>query len=128
MNARVLMIQGGRDVVGHDLHDVERAVASDGDAAVLLAFREEFDAVVLDLSLPVLDSWMVLATIGTWTERPRLIVSTDNRGDIVRAYALGADLCVRAGTEVHARAVCKAGSTPRVNHGARHRSQQGVHA
>ena len=86
---RVLMIQGGRDVVGHDLHEVERAVASDGEAAVLLAAREQFDALVLDLSLPVLDGWMVLATIGTWIERPRLIVSTDNRGDIVRRVCVG---------------------------------------
>ena len=44
MVARVLTIQGGRDVVGHDLHDVERAIAPDGDAAIALAGREPFDA------------------------------------------------------------------------------------
>ena len=69
---------------------------------------EPFDAVIVDLSLPPLDGWLALATIGARSQRPSLIVRITDRADIPRAHALGADLCVLAGTTVHARALYSA--------------------
>ena len=66
---------------------------------------EPFDAVFVDLALPPLDGWLTLATLGARPSRPRLIARIPNRGDATRAYRLGADLCVLAGTTVHARAL-----------------------
>ena len=88
--------------------DVEVVVAPDGDAAVRHAIEEPFDVVYLDLAQPPLDGWVVLATIGAWGERPRVIVQVADRAAIERARALGADHLVMAGTTVHARALQKA--------------------
>ena len=68
-------------------------------------FDEPFDAVIVDLSLPPLDGWLALAILGARRERPRLIARISDRGDSARATRLGADLCVLAGTTVHARAL-----------------------
>jgi DNA-binding response OmpR family regulator len=97
---RVLMVQSGPD-----LQDAEPVVAADGDAALALLRHERFDAVVIDLGLAPLDGWCVLATVGNWVERPRLVAIVSADEHVGRALVLGADLCVPPGTPVHARAL-----------------------
>jgi CheY-like chemotaxis protein len=108
---RVLVVQQGPDVGDFDVEkaDVETVRATDGDDALALAAREPFDAVLLDLRLPPLDGWCVLAALGTWPDayRPRIITMVGDRGEILRARSLGADLCVTAGTNLHARALLR---------------------
>jgi DNA-binding response OmpR family regulator len=99
---RVLTVQHGPDV-----EDAEAVVAADGDAALTLLRQEPFDAVLLDLRLEPIDSWCVLAAVGSWAERPRLVAIVGARTDIGRALILGADLCVAAGTPLHARALSR---------------------
>ena len=110
MVPRVLMVQRDLAFDGPVLEDVEPAVAADGETALSWLARERFDAVLLDLRLEPLDGWCVLAAVGSWTEKPRLLAVVGDRGDIDRARALGADLCVMAGTQLHARALQR--STP----------------
>ncbi len=102
MVARVLVVVGGSVP-----DDVERAVAPDGDAALALLDREPFDTVLVDLALPPLDGWYVLAALGGRppAHRPRIVAAVRSRAEIPRARALGADLCVSAGTNLHARAL-----------------------
>ncbi len=107
MVPRVLMVQRDLYFDGPDLEAVEPAIAADGEAALALLRRERFDAVMLDLRLEPLDGWCVLAAVGSWTERPRTIAVVGDRGDIDRALSLGADLCVMAGTQLHARALTR---------------------
>ena len=105
MVPRVLVVQQGPDFGG----DVEQTVATDGDTALALAAREPFDAVLVDLRLPPLDGWCVLAALGVWPDgyRPRLVATVGDRGEILRALSLGADLCVTAGTKLHTRALVR---------------------
>ena len=102
MVPRVLTVQNGPD-----LEDAEAVVAADGDEALGLLRRERFDAVILDLGLAPIDSWCVLATVGNWVERPRLVAIVTDPDHVGRALVLGADLCVMAGTQLHARALCR---------------------
>jgi CheY-like chemotaxis protein len=102
---RVLMVEPGPD--GRDLADVEVAIAPDGRAALDRMRRERFDAVVCDVSLEPLDGWCVLAAAGSWRERPRLVAVVADAGEAGRARRLGADLCVVAGTKLHARALLR---------------------
>ncbi len=103
MVPRVLTVQNGPS-----LEDVEAVVATDGDAALGLLRRERFDALIVDLGLAPLDSWCVLATVGNWVERPRLVAVVTDADHVGRALVLGADLCVMAGTQLHARALLAA--------------------
>lgn len=105
MVPRVLMVQRDLSFDGPDLEDIEPAIAPDGETALGVLRRERFDAVLVDLRLEPLDGWCVLAAVGSWSERPRLIAVVGDRGDIERALHLGADLCVMAGTQLHARAL-----------------------
>ena len=105
MVPRVLTVQ-----CGPGLEDTEAVVAADGDAALGLLRRERFDAVIVDLGLAPIDSWCVLATIGDWVERPRLVAIVTDAAHVGRALVLGADLCVMAGTQLNARALCPATS------------------
>jgi CheY-like chemotaxis protein len=104
---RVLMVQQDLYFDGPGLEDIEPAIAADGETALALLRRERFDAVLLDLRLEPLDGWCVLAAVGSWSERPRLIAAVGDRGDIERARHLGADFCVMAGTQLHARALTR---------------------
>ncbi len=93
---------------GPDMEDAEAVVAADGDAALGLLRREHFDALIVDLGLAPLDSWCVLATVGNWVERPRLVAIVTDPDHVGRALVLGADLCVMAGTQLHAQALLAA--------------------
>jgi CheY-like chemotaxis protein len=87
------------------LDGLEVAHASDGPEALRLVESEPFDAALIDLSLPPIDGWMALAGLGKRPDRLRVVAVVADRTDIPRARALGADLCVLAGTTVHARAL-----------------------
>jgi len=101
---RVLMVQRGPD-----LEDAEPVIAGDGEAALEMLRRERFDALIVDLGLAPIDGWCVLATVGNWVQRPRLvaIVPPGDRAPehVGRALVLGADLCMSAGTLLDARAL-----------------------
>jgi DNA-binding response OmpR family regulator len=106
---RVLMVQRGPE-----LDNAEPVVAGDGDSALTLLRHERFDAVILDLGLAPLDGWCVLATVGTWVERPRLVAIVSDDDHVGRALVLGADLCVPPGTPVDARALfCSTTQNPK---------------
>src|SRR5438552_3283477 len=82
---RVLVVQRGLDVDG-----VEQAIAPDGDAALDLLDREPFDAVVLDLALPPLDGWCVLARVASRPGHPQVIAAVADDAEGERARRLGA--------------------------------------
>ena len=110
MIPRVLMVSS--DLDGPSLGDpgaadVERALVPDGETALDRLRREPFDSVLVDLRLEPIDSWCVLAAVGSWAVRPRLVAIVGARTDIGRALILGADLCVAAGTHLHARALSR---------------------
>jgi CheY-like chemotaxis protein len=103
MVPRVLVVQRPLDV-----EDVEIAVALDGPEAITRAASEPFDALLVDLSLPVLDGWFVLAALGDSPDRPRIVAIATDRDDVMRAVSLGADDVVdRAGVGAACRqALC----------------------
>ncbi len=112
MVPRVLMVQRDRRLDGLATEDAEPVIAADGEAAIALLRRQPFDTVLVDLDLAPLDGWCLLAAVGSWPDRPRLVAivadraDTDRvRADVDRARVLGADLCVAAGTDVNARAL-----------------------
>ena len=70
----------------------EPVVVDDGDAAVRIAVTDPPAAVLVDLTLPALDGWCVLATLGTRTGPP--VVAYGPVGDASRAMLLGAVTCV----------------------------------
>ncbi|HTL85325.1 MAG TPA: response regulator [Acidimicrobiia bacterium] len=89
MVPRVLVVQRPPDV-----DDVEVAIALDGPEAITRATTEAFDALLLDLSLPVLDGWFVLAALGDCPQRPRIVAIATDLDDVMRAVSLGADQVV----------------------------------
>ena len=82
---RVLVVQRGLDV-----DNVEQAVAVDGDAALALLDAQSFDAVVLDLHLPPLDGWCVLARVASRTQHPQILAAVADQDEAERAGRLGA--------------------------------------
>jgi DNA-binding response OmpR family regulator len=95
---RALVVQSCPDVaraVVATLADagIEARTVADGFAAVGAIDEWGPDVVLLDLSLPPLDGWWVLAVAGARSERPLLIVRAE-RAEISRAVALGADAWV----------------------------------
>ncbi len=71
----------------------EHRVAADGETALRAADADPPDAVVLDLGMPALDGWLLLAQLGARAIRPKLVVcSAPTRVDEQqRAFDLGAD-------------------------------------
>jgi DNA-binding response OmpR family regulator len=96
--SRVLVVQA-REALAHATGrhlaaaGFEPTYASDGDDAVRDVVVDPPAVAILDLTLPVLDGWYVLAALGSRTPRPRLVVYC-RAGDAARALALGADACV----------------------------------
>jgi len=105
---RVLMVESGAGAPGPHPDDAETTVVRDGDAAIARLHLECFDALVVDLRLEPLDGWCLLARVGAWTERPRLVAIVSDRPEVVRARCLGADFCIAAGTPLDARALSPA--------------------
>jgi DNA-binding response OmpR family regulator len=71
----------------------DAVVATDGDTGVRLNSRDRPAAVVIDLTLPVLDGWYVLAALARHRHAP-FVIAYSRPGDASRARALGADACV----------------------------------
>ena len=65
----------------------ESVVVADGDAAVRIAVTDPPTVVLLDLTLPALDGWCVLATLGSRVGVP--VVAYAPSGDSARAVLLG---------------------------------------
>lgn len=71
---------------------LDTTLAADGVTALRRIELERPDLVLLDLMLPVLDGWSVLAELRTRTDVPPVIVCTAKAGsrDVARAEELGA--------------------------------------
>ncbi len=66
--------------------------AADGDEGLLKALDNSYDALVLDIMLPGLDGWQVLARLRQERETPVLILTArDATDDRVRGLDTGAD-------------------------------------
>lgn len=79
-----------RTVFEHEGFDV--ILAADGSSALqrIAAYRP--DVIVLDVAMPVLDGWFVLAELAGVVDAPPVVV-TSAKGhplDVARAHALGA--------------------------------------
>ena len=70
----------------------DTTLAADGVTALRRIQLERPDLVLLDLMLPVMDGWGVLAELSTNADSPPVIVCTAKRGprDVARAQELGA--------------------------------------
>ena len=67
-------------------------LAADGDVALSQLRRERFDVVVLDVMMPVLDGWQVLAAMQECPHAPPVVVvsAADTHANKTRARKLGA--------------------------------------
>jgi DNA-binding response OmpR family regulator len=97
LGARVLVVQP-RDALARTVARAlggagwDPVLVPDGDAAVRIAVTDPPAAVLLDLTLPALDGWCVLATLGARPGPP--VVAYAEPGDASRAVLLGAAACV----------------------------------
>ena len=94
---RVLVIEDEPRLL-HNLAKVLREegyavdTAADGDEGLLKALDNSYDALVLDIMLPGLDGWQVLARLRQERETPVLILTArDATDDRVRGLDTGAD-------------------------------------
>ena len=99
MVPRALVVQSRPDVaraVSASLADAEvhAVVLSDGHGAVSAVATWEPHVVLIDLTLPPLDGWYVLAAVGALADRPLLVVRVTDASQVDRAVALGADAWV----------------------------------
>jgi len=76
-------------------HSIEALVAADAADAARMVDTIEPDVVLLDLTLPPLDGWCVLAALGRTPpgadRRPEIIVRVADHRQAERALRLGAD-------------------------------------
>jgi DNA-binding response OmpR family regulator len=99
MIPRALVIQSRPDVaraVSASLADAEvhAIILADGHGAVSAVETWEPHVVLVDLTLPPLDGWCVLAAVGARADRPLLVVRVADASQVERAVALGADAWV----------------------------------
>jgi DNA-binding response OmpR family regulator len=68
-------------------------LAADGETALRRVDTERPDLVVLDIMMPVLDGWFVLAELGGRATRPSVVVCSakSETADRAKARELGAD-------------------------------------
>jgi DNA-binding response OmpR family regulator len=71
----------------------EPALAADGETALRRIDDEQPHVVLLDIMMPVLDGWFVLAELAGRPRRPQVIVCSAKSSDVdkTRAFDLGAD-------------------------------------
>jgi DNA-binding response OmpR family regulator len=69
------------------------SLAADGETALRRIDEEHPDLVVLDIMMPVLDGWFVLAELAGRSKRPGIVVCSakSSETDRVRAKELAAD-------------------------------------
>jgi DNA-binding response OmpR family regulator len=96
--ARVLIVDDEPDIllmlrVNLEAEGYETSLAGDGETALRRIDEERPDAVLLDVMMPVMDGWGVLARLASADPRPRILVLSAKSGDrdLARAYELGAD-------------------------------------
>lgn len=95
--SKVLVVDDDRDIRQLVLTILERqgmagVEAGDGEQALRSFFDHRPSAVVLDLGLPGLDGWEVLARIRELSDAPVLLLSAETaEGSKVRALDMGAD-------------------------------------
>jgi DNA-binding response OmpR family regulator len=72
------------------------SLAADGETALQCLKEGSWDAVILDLAMPVLDGWGVLARVQLLPTRPDVLVlsATMDSANRQRAMALGAAACM----------------------------------
>src|SRR5262249_45833504 len=76
---------------------MDTVLAADGDTALRRIDLEHPDVILLDLMLPVVDGWEILAGLTSRTDTAPVIVCSARRGDaeVQRAIRLGAFDSVR---------------------------------
>jgi two-component system, OmpR family, response regulator ResD len=99
MQTRALVVQSDADRadrVAVALADagIQAIVVPDGHEIMLEVETWAPDVVLIDLTLPPLDGWQVLAALGARLEPPLLVVRLGAASEVVRAIALGADAWV----------------------------------
>ncbi len=94
---RVLIVDDEPDIllmlrVNLEADGYDTALAADGETAVQRMSEERFDAVLLDVMMPVLDGWGVLRHFQTRSGAPPIIVvsAKSSDRDVARALDLGA--------------------------------------
>ena len=105
MVPRVLVVQSRPEVasaVSAVLADAgfEALVIADGHTVLGEVEARDPQVVLVDLALPVLDGWWVLAAVGSLGEPPLVVVRVTAARDVERALALGADVCIEDDFEV----------------------------
>jgi CheY-like chemotaxis protein len=96
---RVLVVQSRPEVaeaVGAALADAELETVVLGSGHGVLDAVQTWDphVVLVDLTLPALDGWYVLAEVGALVVPPLIVAKVAAPADVDRAIALGADAWV----------------------------------
>ena len=93
----VLVVEDDPDVlqilrINLDAADMDTMLAADGDTAFRRMVEERPDAILLDLMLPVMDGWAILAALTSRPDAPPVVVCSSRRGEaeVRRATKLGA--------------------------------------
>lgn len=93
----VLVVEDDPDVlqilrVNLEAAGLDTMLAADGDTAFRRLEEERPDAILLDLMLPVMDGWAILAALTSRANAPPVVVCSARRGDaeVRRATRLGA--------------------------------------
>ena len=99
MVPRVLVVQSRPDVaraISASLADaeLEAVVLFDGHGVAGAIETWDPHVVLVDLTLPALDGWYVLAEVGGLASPPLIVARVGDSRDIDRAVALGADAWV----------------------------------
>ena len=94
---RVLVVDDDPDIrmmvtMCLEAYGFETRGAADGEEGLRVIRDEDFDAVVLDVMMPVLDGWGVLMALADEPEPPPVVMLSAHcsRADRARAFGLGA--------------------------------------
>jgi DNA-binding response OmpR family regulator len=95
--ARVLIVDDEPDIllmlrVNLEAEGYETAMAADGETALERVRQEQFDLMLLDVMMPVMDGWGVLDNLGRVENPPRVVVvsAKSSDKDVARALDAGA--------------------------------------
>lgn len=96
--ARILVVEDDEHLAGAirqtlEADGYEVRVALDGGRALAMLAETTFEAVLLDLLLPVADGYEVCASLNAICPRPRVLMITalGEAGDVLRGFDAGAD-------------------------------------
>ena len=109
MVPRVLVVQSRPEVaraMSASLADaeLEAVVVYDGHRVVSAIDTWDPHVVMVDLTLPALDGWYVLAEVGALTSPPLVVARVRDDRDVARAIALGADALIADDLDIVAAA------------------------